>query len=43
MPLLPATISAMLGVAPAHSGDGGGDQLHAEEVAHQLGQSILGQ
>jgi hypothetical protein len=31
-----------LGAAPAHPGDGGGHQLHAEQVGHRLGQPVLG-
>ncbi len=28
---------------PAHGGDGGGDLMHAEQIAHQRGQTLLGQ
>src|SRR5216683_281096 len=31
------------GAIPAHSGDRGGSQIHAEEIGHQFGQAILGQ
>jgi len=29
--------------SPAHPGDGGGDQLDAEQISHQFDQTILGQ
>ena len=31
------------GASPAHPGDGRGGQLDAEQIGHQLGQTILGQ
>ena len=31
------------GTAPAHAGDRRGDQMHAEQIGHQRGQTLLGQ